>query len=61
MSVAGPRIVPIELGSSYTQKDWGMKLIGFEKFVKSFIIDESDHIGYLAQHQLFDQVWFCFI
>lgn len=49
-------MIPIELGSCYTQEDWGMKLVHFEEFVEKFIVKKSDHVGYLAQHQLFDQI-----
>lgn len=52
-------MVPVELGSSYTEEDWGMKLVPFEEFVNDFILKKSQSVGYLAQHQLFDQVINC--
>ena len=51
-------MVPIELGSTYTENDWGTKLTTFEDFYKTYITQKSDSVGYLAQHQLFDQVLF---
>uniref|UniRef100_T1HD77 JmjC domain-containing protein 5 n=1 Tax=Rhodnius prolixus TaxID=13249 RepID=T1HD77_RHOPR len=55
-SVAGCRTVPIELGSSYTHEDWGMKLLTIEEFIQNHICSSGDKVGYLAQHQLFDQI-----
>ncbi|XP_014254070.1 lysine-specific demethylase 8-like [Cimex lectularius] len=54
--VAGHRTVPIELGSSYTENDWGMRLTTLQEFIENHIIRKGDSVGYLAQHQLFNQV-----
>lgn len=54
--VAGPRTVPVEIGSSYTQKDWGMELTSIHDFITKHIRGYASKVGYLAQHQLFDQV-----
>ncbi|XP_036422683.1 lysine-specific demethylase 8 isoform X2 [Colossoma macropomum] len=43
--VAGCRTVPVELGSRYTDEEWSQKLL-----------TGAADLGYLAQHQLFDQV-----
>ena len=56
LSVAGPRTVPIEIGSAYTQTNWGMELSTFQDFIRKHIIEKSGSVGYLAQHQLFNQV-----
>ncbi|KAG0332466.1 Lysine-specific demethylase 8 [Podila humilis] len=63
---AGPdRLVPIEIGSQYTDDTWTQKLITFREFIQEYIIienrtDSSDKrssvVGYLAQHDLFDQI-----
>eukprot|EP01102_Stenamoeba_stenopodia_P008237 TRINITY_DN234_c5_g1_i1.p1 TRINITY_DN234_c5_g1~~TRINITY_DN234_c5_g1_i1.p1 ORF type:complete len:509 (+),score=155.15 TRINITY_DN234_c5_g1_i1:47-1528(+) len=37
-SVAGRRTVPIEIGSSYLEEDWGQKLVSFEDFVDQYVI-----------------------
>jgi [protein]-arginine 3-hydroxylase / protease len=57
INVAGQRTVPIELGQHYTHENWSQKLVKFEDFVHNYILaDNSQTIGYLAQHELFDQI-----
>ncbi len=55
---AGCRTVPIELGSKYTDDTWSQKLITLEDFIDQYIEQKQEHtpVGYLAQHQLFDQI-----
>ncbi len=55
-SVAGCRTVPVEIGSKYTEDDWSQKLLTVEEFIDRYITGDSKEIGYLAQHQLFDQI-----
>ncbi|XP_032442882.1 lysine-specific demethylase 8 [Xiphophorus hellerii] len=62
-SVAGCRTVPVEVGSRYTDEDWSQTLLTVNEFIDKYILNkvqesESDHkaVGYLAQHQLFDQI-----
>lgn len=53
----GPRLVPVEIGSSYTSSNWSQKLMTVDAFIKNFFFSETEErIGYLAQHQLFNQV-----
>jgi len=52
----GFRTVPIEIGSSYTEEDWTQKLVNFSEFLQKYLITDNSEIGYLAQHQLFEQV-----
>lgn len=56
IKTAGIRTVPIELGSKYTEEDWSQHLISFSEFIRSHVTKENKQVGYLAQHQLFDQV-----
>nr|CAD7427763.1 unnamed protein product [Timema monikensis] len=55
---AGLRTVPIELGDHYISPDWSQKLMTVSEFVDKHVLKEggSLEVGYLAQHQLFDQV-----
>ncbi|NXX40873.1 KDM8 protein, partial [Tricholaema leucomelas] len=53
--VAGCRTVPVELGSRYTDEEWSQKLMTVGDFISEYIVNENG-IGYLAQHQLFDQI-----
>lgn len=53
---AGFRTVPIEIGSKYTEDNWTQKLMTINDFINKFILGSQNQTGYLAQHQLFDQV-----
>ena len=60
---AGLRMVPVEIGSRYTDSDWTQKLMTVNEFVEGYL-ESKDHdegsanrpLGYLAQHQFLDQV-----
>ncbi|KAG2455877.1 KDM8 demethylase, partial [Polypterus senegalus] len=55
--VAGCRTVPVELGQRYTDEDWSQTLMTVNNFIDKHIINQEKYgVGYLAQHQLFDQV-----
>ncbi|XP_051157041.1 bifunctional peptidase and arginyl-hydroxylase JMJD5-like isoform X2 [Leptopilina boulardi] len=54
--VAGTRTVPIEVGSKYTEDDWAQQLITFSEYLETHISSKCTKIGYLAQHQLFQQI-----
>ncbi|KAM6351392.1 bifunctional peptidase and arginyl-hydroxylase JMJD5 isoform 3-T3 [Alca torda] len=53
--VAGCRTVPVELGTRYTDEEWSQKLMTVSDFINQYIVN-ANSIGYLAQHQLFDQI-----
>ncbi|XP_061567568.1 lysine-specific demethylase 8 [Cololabis saira] len=62
-SVAGCRTVPVEVGSRYTDEDWSQTLLTVSDFIDRYILNKSQTsqdgvkaVGYLAQHQLFDQI-----
>ncbi|KAJ8386187.1 hypothetical protein AAFF_G00176110 [Aldrovandia affinis] len=57
-TVAGCRTVPVEVGSRYTDEEWSQTLVTVNEFIDSYILgkEEGGHVGYLAQHQLFDQI-----
>lgn len=56
--IAGYRTVPIELGSKYTDEAWSQKLMTVQEFITKYIERRSNEtdVGYLAQHQLFNQI-----
>ncbi|KAI8883735.1 Clavaminate synthase-like protein [Backusella circina FSU 941] len=56
LSVASERMVPIELGSQYTDAGWGQKMMRFADFIQDYIIESPDRKAYLAQHDLFHQI-----
>jgi len=56
VQLAGPRTVPVELGRKYTDNSWTQQLLTVEQFVSRYMKGTSTQIGYLAQHQLLDQV-----
>ncbi|KAG5880170.1 hypothetical protein JTB14_001660 [Gonioctena quinquepunctata] len=56
LKVAGDRTVPIEIGSHYVDENWSQKLMTLKEFVTRHYLSENNDIGYLAQHNLFEQI-----
>ena len=56
--IAGMRTVPVEIGSKYTEDSWSQSLMTVDHFIDKYMIDgeSKQPIGYLAQHNLFDQI-----
>ena len=54
--LAGPRTVPVELGAKYTDHSWTQKLMTIDEFVEKHMQSSEGPVGYLAQHQLLEQV-----
>lgn len=57
----GRRLVPVEVGRSYTDAGWGQRIITFGEFLREYLMRAgeakgNDGIGYLAQHDLFAQI-----
>jgi len=61
----GKRLVPVEVGRSYTDEGWGQKIMEFGKFVDRFVWrdetmsgeeEDSGQTGYMAQHDLLSQI-----
>ena len=53
----GSRIVPIEVGSKYTDRDWSQKLVPFKVFLNEYVMpSDSKKIGYLAQYDIFKHI-----
>lgn len=65
----GRRLVPVEVGRSYTDEGWGQRILTFGVFLDEYLMrkghgdgEEEDEetqgakIGYLAQHDLFAQI-----
>ena len=50
------RLVPVEIGSRYTDSDWTQKVISVKEFVDQFIIAQDRLKGYLAQYELFERI-----
>ncbi|KIW07466.1 uncharacterized protein PV09_01434 [Verruconis gallopava] len=61
-TLGGRRLVPVELGRSYTDEDWGQKIMPFGEFLVSHMLQDPQtsllerKTGYLAQHDLFAQI-----
>lgn len=56
-TMAGHRLVPVEIGQSYTEPGWGQEIINFSEFADRFLVpDEPPQIGYLAQYDIFHQM-----
>lgn len=56
IKLAGARLVPVEIGSSYADAEWSQKLITLEEFINTRVVQKNEKPTYLAQHQLFNQV-----
>lgn len=55
LSVAADRVVPVEIGSQYTDSNWSQKMMRFSEFIEKHIKVQGD-IAYLAQHDVFYQI-----
>ncbi|TMS15674.1 Lysine-specific demethylase 8 [Larimichthys crocea] len=56
-SMAGCRTVPVEVGTRYTDEEWSQTLLTVNGFIDRYILNKDGAaVGYLAQHQLFDQI-----
>jgi len=58
LKVSGHRTVPIETGRTYLSDNSGTSLLTIAEFIHQYILDDESATkdGYLAQHQLFDQI-----
>ncbi len=69
-TIGGRRLVPVEVGRSYTDAGWGQRIVTFKQFMDDYLLastekingtdtseeDAASNIGYLAQHDLFTQI-----
>ena len=67
-TLGGRRLVPVEVGKSYTDTGWGQQIVTFRDFMEDYMLcapsktelsggkAESKGAGYLAQHDLFSQI-----
>jgi hypothetical protein len=67
-TVDGRRLVPVEVGRSYTDEGWGQRIMPFKEFVGRYLwrsdvhkdgeetCDDSGQTGYMAQHDLLSQI-----
>lgn len=56
LKIAGDRTVPVEIGSHYADENWSQKLMTLKEFIRKYYLGDADDMGYLAQHNLFEQV-----
>ncbi|KAJ5091239.1 hypothetical protein NUU61_006109 [Penicillium alfredii] len=58
----GRRLVPVEVGRSYTDEGWGQKIMPFHEFVDKYLWQDGSssaagpETGYMAQHDLLSQI-----
>ncbi|KAB8299349.1 hypothetical protein EYC80_001419 [Monilinia laxa] len=61
-TINGRRLIPIEIGRSYVDPDWGQKITTFKTFLTDYMLSDptsstdGQKTGYLAQHNLFAQI-----
>lgn len=57
LTINGQRCVPIEIGESYTHANWRQEILPFHIFMRKHLLPEQpEEIGYLGQHNLFQQI-----
>ncbi|CAO3599815.1 unnamed protein product [Absidia cylindrospora] len=59
LGLSGDRIVPVEIGSNYTDPSWQQKMMRMEDFINDYILPEQQPNrppAYLAQHDLFHHI-----
>ena len=59
----GRRLIPVEVGRSYTDAEWGQSIMTFKGFMDRYMLpgsaqdkEETKGVAYLAQHDLFAQI-----
>ena len=57
----GRRLIPVEIGRSYTDAGWRQSIIPFKEFMSEYLLQDPSDAGdigpgYLAQHDLFAQI-----
>ena len=56
----GRRLIPVEVGRSYTDEDWGQSIITFREFMDGYMlrdrVEGNRKLGYLAQYDLFAHI-----
>ncbi|KAI8643233.1 hypothetical protein BD408DRAFT_475466 [Parasitella parasitica] len=55
-SIAADRVVPVEIGSQYTDANWSQKMMRFSDFINQHILRQDGAPAYLAQHDVFYQI-----
>ncbi|OQO10128.1 hypothetical protein B0A48_04485 [Cryoendolithus antarcticus] len=56
-SLGGRRLVPVEIGESYTHSGWRQQLMTLREYMGESIMSESPHsVGYMGQHDLLNQI-----
>ncbi|KAI5196824.1 Clavaminate synthase-like protein [Aureobasidium subglaciale] len=56
-TLGGRRLVPVELGRTYTDDGWSQRIMTFSEYMKSHLLKpKQEKTGYLAQHDLFAQI-----
>lgn len=55
-TIAADRVVPVEIGSQYTDANWSQKMMRFSDFINQHIIRQEGAPAYLAQHDVFYQI-----
>lgn len=56
LTTAADRVIPVEIGRTYTDAGWRQEMMRFADFIDRYILQESDEVAYLAQHDLFYQI-----
>ncbi|XP_053991566.1 uncharacterized protein LOC128883342 isoform X2 [Hylaeus volcanicus] len=55
------RLVPVEIGSSYSDKKWTQRIMTIQDYIENFLMEtsptnETESLGYIAQHAMLDHM-----
>lgn len=63
MKLASYRLIPVEVGSDYMDESWTQRLLPLGEYFREFVVPvkgkrkrTDGKFGYMAQHELFDQI-----
>lgn len=56
LTLDGRRLVPVEIGSTYTDDNWTQRIMPFREYMHNHILASRAEKGYLAQHDLLSQI-----
>ena len=56
LTIGGRRLVPVEIGRSYTDDDWRQEIMPFRKFLETFIMHQDDEDNQATQARHFPEL-----
>ncbi|KAH7135874.1 hypothetical protein B0J11DRAFT_426203 [Dendryphion nanum] len=54
-TLGGRRLVPVEIGRSYTDQGWGQRILSFGEFVREFMVDDHNDEHVITKNASIDE------